>query len=425
MKRKRQMRRPTPSRRYLRADDAAGQRAVGCGPEPVKPGRRLRRQVRTRPPRRRPRRQPPCPRSRSAAESEYDTPARSRSTSWRRWGRPLGHPLFDYDRCRGFCVTSDHAGAVAERGIRPEAVLTSRASRSRGTADERGSGRVTTSRWARAPRQAPPTIITPSRCWRRRGPLQDGLLVRQVKCQSSAQSRNQDRWQRVATAARNFCGRQRAQSEAGDPRDGRAAPTAGAARGPGWRADPAQALVTFDRRRTRSSCVRWAAGRWASSRMSARDTILERDVALKVMVAAIADDPELIAALLARSEGRREDDAPQRGDGLRPRHRTPTARRYIAMELLKGQDLQKAVRDAAADDAASARWQIIVQVLAGPRPRAPGRHRAPRHQARQHLHQPGRHGEDHGLRGGPPDHRLHDRHRQHRGHRRLHVARSR
>src|SRR5438270_7138937 len=75
----------------------------------------------------------------------------------------------------------------------------------------------------------------------------------------------------------------------------------------------------------------------------AHDTDLERDVALKVMVAQIADDPELKqrfereAKTVARmthpnvvaifDRGYHTDGSP-----------------YIAMELLKGQDLQKAVR---------------------------------------------------------------------------------
>ena len=40
----------------------------------------------------------------------------------------------------------------------------------------------------------------------------------------------------------------------------------------------------------------------------AHDTVLDRDVALKVMVAQIADDPELKQPLRARGQGRREDD---------------------------------------------------------------------------------------------------------------------
>src|SRR6185436_5787702 len=78
----------------------------------------------------------------------------------------------------------------------------------------------------------------------------------------------------------------------------------------------------------------------------AHDTVLERDVALKVMVAQIADDPELKqrfereAKAVARMThpnvvnvfdlGSHSDGAP-----------------FIAMELLRGQDLQKAMRQGA------------------------------------------------------------------------------
>ena len=58
----------------------------------------------------------------------------------------------------------------------------------------------------------------------------------------------------------------------------------------------------------------------------AHDTVLERDVALKVMVAQIADDPELKTALRARGQGRREDDPPERGERSSTSATTPTAR---------------------------------------------------------------------------------------------------
>ena len=132
--------------------------------------------------------------------------------------------------------------------------------------------------------------------------------------------------------------------------------------------------------------------------------------------------PRAEAALRARGQGRREDDAPERGERLRPRqpHRRLALHRDGAPE---GQDLQKAMRHAAAD-VPRAQGRDHRPGAGGPRPRPPGRHRPPRHQAREHLHQPRRHREDHGLRRGAPHHRLHDRHRQHRGHRRLHVARA-
>jgi serine/threonine protein kinase len=95
----------------------------------------------------------------------------------------------------------------------------------------------------------------------------------------------------------------------------------------------------------------------------AHDPLLERDVALKVMVAQIADDPELSkrfereAKAVARMThpnvvtvydlGYHEDGSP-----------------YIAMELLKGQDLSKAVR-AAPPLTLERKVAIIVQVLTG------------------------------------------------------------
>ncbi|MCK7498897.1 MAG: protein kinase, partial [Comamonadaceae bacterium] len=91
---------------------------------------------------------------------------------------------------------------------------------------------------------------------------------------------------------------------------------------------------------------------------------------------------------------------------------------FIAMELLKGQDLHEGDAPGRAACASSARSRSIVQVLAG----------------LGHAHQAGivhrdikpanifvhgrRLGEDHGLRRGAPDAGLDDRHRQRRGDRR-------
>src|SRR5262245_17110557 len=94
----------------------------------------------------------------------------------------------------------------------------------------------------------------------------------------------------------------------------------------------------------------------------AHDTILERDVALKVMVAQIADDPELLerfkreakaVAKMTHSNVVNVFDLGSHTDG------SP----YIAMELLKGQDLQKAMRGAPIS--LDRKLAIIVQVLAG------------------------------------------------------------
>ena len=78
----------------------------------------------------------------------------------------------------------------------------------------------------------------------------------------------------------------------------------------------------------------------------AHDTVLDRDVALKVMVAQIADDPEL--------KSRFEREARAVAKMTHPNVVTvfdlgshTDGSPFIAMELLKGQDLQKAVRQGA------------------------------------------------------------------------------
>ena len=95
----------------------------------------------------------------------------------------------------------------------------------------------------------------------------------------------------------------------------------------------------------------------------AHDTILERDVALKVMVAQIADDPEL--------KGRFEREAKAVAKMTHPNvvnvfdlgsHTDGSP--FIAMELLKGQDLQKTVRQGVPMPL-ERKVSIIIRVLAG------------------------------------------------------------
>ena len=95
----------------------------------------------------------------------------------------------------------------------------------------------------------------------------------------------------------------------------------------------------------------------------AHDTVLDRDVALKVMAAQIADDPELkkrferearAVAKMTHPNVVTVFDLGSHADG------SP----YIAMELLKGQDLQKAVRQPPPLPL-ERKVAIIVQVLAG------------------------------------------------------------
>jgi tRNA A-37 threonylcarbamoyl transferase component Bud32 len=95
----------------------------------------------------------------------------------------------------------------------------------------------------------------------------------------------------------------------------------------------------------------------------AHDTILERDVALKVMVSQIEDDPELksrfereakAVAKMTHPNVVNVFDLGKHSDG------SP----FIAMELLKGKDLQKAVRTPP-PMSLDRKVSIIVQVLAG------------------------------------------------------------
>jgi serine/threonine protein kinase len=95
----------------------------------------------------------------------------------------------------------------------------------------------------------------------------------------------------------------------------------------------------------------------------AHDTVLERDVALKVMVSQIADDPELkqrferearAVAKMTHPNVVTVFDLGSHSDG------SP----FIAMELLKGTDLQRAVRQPP-PLTLERKVSIIVQVLAG------------------------------------------------------------
>ncbi|HSB61513.1 MAG TPA: protein kinase, partial [Vicinamibacteria bacterium] len=95
----------------------------------------------------------------------------------------------------------------------------------------------------------------------------------------------------------------------------------------------------------------------------AHDTVLDRDVALKVMVANIADDPEL--------KQRFEREAKAVAKMTHPNVVTvfdlgshTDGSPYIAMELLKGMDLQKAVRQHPSMPV-DRKVAVIVQVLAG------------------------------------------------------------
>jgi tRNA A-37 threonylcarbamoyl transferase component Bud32 len=95
----------------------------------------------------------------------------------------------------------------------------------------------------------------------------------------------------------------------------------------------------------------------------AHDTILERDVALKVMVANIADDPELNERFKREAKAVARMTHPNVVNVFDLGSHTDGSP-YIAMELLKGMDLQKAMRQTPPLEL-DRKVAVIVQVLAG------------------------------------------------------------
>src|SRR5512145_3255070 len=75
----------------------------------------------------------------------------------------------------------------------------------------------------------------------------------------------------------------------------------------------------------------------------AHDTMLERDVALKVMVAQIADDPEAKQRFEREAKAVAKMTHPNVVNVFDIGYHTDGSP-YIVMEYLKGQDLQKALR---------------------------------------------------------------------------------
>jgi tRNA A-37 threonylcarbamoyl transferase component Bud32/tetratricopeptide (TPR) repeat protein len=95
----------------------------------------------------------------------------------------------------------------------------------------------------------------------------------------------------------------------------------------------------------------------------AQDTILERDVALKVMVGQIADDPELKQRFEREAKAVAKMTHPNVVNVYDLGWHTDGSP-YIAMELLKGQDLQKAMRTPP-PMALDKKLNTILQTLAG------------------------------------------------------------
>ncbi len=95
----------------------------------------------------------------------------------------------------------------------------------------------------------------------------------------------------------------------------------------------------------------------------AHDTVLERDIALKVMVASIADDPELKQRFEREAKAVAKMTHPNVVNVFDLGNHTDGSP-FIAMELLKGMDLQKAIRTPP-PMSLDRKVAIIVQVLAG------------------------------------------------------------
>jgi len=95
----------------------------------------------------------------------------------------------------------------------------------------------------------------------------------------------------------------------------------------------------------------------------AHDTILERDVALKVMMPGIADDPDLKARFEREARAVARMSHPNVVTVFDLGYHTDGSP-YIAMELLKGRDLAKAMRETP-PLSLERKVSILVQVLQG------------------------------------------------------------
>jgi eukaryotic-like serine/threonine-protein kinase len=95
----------------------------------------------------------------------------------------------------------------------------------------------------------------------------------------------------------------------------------------------------------------------------AKDTMLDREVALKVMVASIADDPELKARFEREAKAVAKMSHPNVVNVFDLGYHSDGSP-YMAMELLRGTDLQKAVRQTP-PLSLERKVNILIQVLAG------------------------------------------------------------
>jgi len=95
----------------------------------------------------------------------------------------------------------------------------------------------------------------------------------------------------------------------------------------------------------------------------ARDSMLEREVALKVMVSTIADDPELMKRFEREAKAVARMSHPNVVNVFDLGYHSDGSP-YMAMELLKGQDLAKAMRTPP-PMSVERKVNVLVQVLTG------------------------------------------------------------
>src|SRR6185295_3074486 len=95
----------------------------------------------------------------------------------------------------------------------------------------------------------------------------------------------------------------------------------------------------------------------------AMDTVLDREIALKVMVSGIADDPELLKRFEREAKAVARMQHPNVVNVFDLGYHTDGSP-YMAMELLRGEDLAKAMRQTP-PMSVEKKVNVIVQVLSG------------------------------------------------------------